>query len=552
MCKMIIGISWIRYCIFAVGKFCLFKNNNKKGYNYAKTFLSFLLASIFYSYATLAQNASAKNPVVHADVPDMSMIRVGDTYYMSSTTMHMAPGVPIMKSKDLVNWELVSYCYDILADVDALNLNNGKNAYGSGTWASCIRYHNNMYYVTTFAGTTGKTYIYTTKDIEKGPWKAISFNPSYHDHSVFFDDDGRIYIIWGGGKLHIAELKPDLSGIKEGTERIFIENASAPSGDNVGLPAEGSQLFKVNGKYYLFNITWPKGGMRTVVIHRADNINGPWEGRVALQDKGVAQGGLIDTPDGRWFAYLFRDNGSVGRIPYLVPVKWEDGWPVLGINGKVPETLDLPASKGLIPGIVASDEFTRKKKDAALPLVWQWNHNPDNSLWSVSERKGYLRLKTGRIDTDFLSARNTLTQRTIGPVCSGTTSMDVSDMREGDFAGLALLQKKYGWIGVKYENGVKKIVMVSAQTDKPEEVESLPLNQNTVFLKAECDFTDKKDIADFYYSLDGKKWTKIGSQLKMAYTLPHFMGYRFGLFNYATKTPGGYVDFDYFRISDSK
>ena len=261
---------------------------------------------------------------------------------------------------------------------------------------------------------------------------------------------------------------------------------------------------------------------------------------------------MIDTPDGRWFAYLFRDNGSVGRIPYLVPVKWEDGWPVLGINGKVPETLDLPASKGLIPGIVASDEFTRKKKDAALPLVWQWNHNPDNSLWSVSERKGYLRLKTGRIDTDFLSARNTLTQRTIGPVCSGTTSMDVSDMKEGDFAGLALLQKKYGWIGVKYENGVKKIVMVSAQTDKPEEVESLPLNQNTVFLKAECDFTDKKDIADFYYSLDGKKWTKIGSQLKMAYTLPHFMGYRFGLFNYATKTPGGYVDFDYFRISDSK
>lgn len=255
-----------------------------------------------------------------------------------------------------------------------------------------------------------------------------------------------------------------------------------------------------------------------MVIHRADNINGPWEGRVALQDKGVAQGGLIDTPDGRWFAYLFRDNGSVGRIPYLVPVKWEDGWPVLGINGKVPETLDLPASKGLIPGIVASDEFTRKKKDAALPLVWQWNHNPDNSLWSVSERKGYLRLKTGRIDTDFLSARNTLTQRTIGPVCSGTTSMDVSDMREGDFAGLALLQKKYGWIGVKYENRVKKIVMVSAQTDKPEEVESLPLNQNTVFLKAECDFTDKKDIADFYYSLDGK-WTKIGSQLKMAYTL---------------------------------
>ena len=156
--------------------------------------------------------------------------------------------------------------------------------------------------------------------------------------------------------------------------------------------------------------------MRTVVIHRADKITGPWEGKLGLQDLGVAQGGLIDMPDGNWYAYLFRDFGAVGRIPYLVPVKWEDGWPVLGINGKVPETLDLPANKSLIPGIVKSDEFTRKKNDPALPLVWQWNHNPDNHLWSVKERKGFLRLKTGRIDTSFLLARNSLTQRTIGPV----------------------------------------------------------------------------------------------------------------------------------------
>lgn len=512
-------------------------------------FCLFLLASMV-SCAALAQIKSAVNPVIHADVPDVSMIRVGDTYYMSSTTMHMTPGVPIMKSKDLVNWELVSYCYDTLGDGDAMNLNNGKNAYGSGTWASCIRHHKDTYYVSTFSSTTGKTYVFSTKDVEKEPWKEISFSPSLHDHTLFFDDDGRIYIIWGAGKLRIAEMKEDLTGVKEGTERVLIENASAPSGASVGLPAEGSQLFKVNGKYYLFNITWPRGGMRTVVIHRADNINGPWEGRVALQDKGVAQGGLIDTPDGRWFAYLFRDYGSVGRIPYLVPMTWEDGWPVIGIDGKVPDTLELPASRGLMPGIVSSDEFTRKKKDGPLPLVWQWNHNPDNSLWSVSERKGYLRLKTGRVDADFLTARNTLTQRTIGPVCAGTTAVDVSNMKEGDFAGLALLQKKYGLVGVKYENGVKKIVMVSAQTDEPEEVESLPLNQSTVYLKAQCDFTDRKDVADFYYSLDGKTWTKIGNRLKMAYTLPHFMGYRFGLFNYATRTPGGYADFDYFRISD--
>jgi beta-xylosidase len=124
-------------------------------------------------------------------------------------------------------------------------------------------------------------------------------------------------------------------------------------------------------------------------------------------------------------------------------------------------------------------------------------------------------------------------------------------MKDGDFAGLALLQKKYGLVGVKFENGTKKIVMVNVQSEEPVEVESLPLEHKSVYLKAECEFRNRKDVADFYYSLDSNKWTKIGSQLKMEYTLPHFMGYRFGLFNYATKSVDGYVDFDYFQIIDS-
>lgn len=504
---------------------------------------------LFLNTMVVAQPDSARNPVIWADVPDMSMIRVGDTYYMSSTTMHMAPGVPIMKSGDLINWELVNYAYNTLGDNDALNLLNGKNAYGRGSWASCIRYHNETYYVSTFSSTTNKTYIWSTKDIERGPWKASSFSPSYHDHSLFFDDDGRVYLIYGVGNLKLVELNADASDIKPGTtEQVIIENASAPAGNNIMLPAEGSQLFKINGIYYLVNITWPRGGMRTVVIHRAGMITGPWEGRLALQDKGVAQGGLIDTPDGRWFAYLFRDQGSVGRIPYIVPVKWVDGWPVLGIEGVVPENLDLPASKGLIAGVVASDEFNRRKGEPALPLVWQWNHNPDNSLWSVTRKKGYLRLTTGRVDTTFTQARNTLTQRTFGPECSGSTVINVARMKDGDFAGLALLQKKFGLVGVKYSNGSKSIVMVNAQSGMPVEVESVPLKHKTVFLKAECDFRNLADRGYFYYSLDGQTWIPIGTQLEMEYSMPHFMGYRFGLFNYATGTPGGYVDFDWFRI----
>jgi beta-xylosidase len=516
-----------------------------------KRFLLTLVVLFVLLEKLSAQVKQAQNPIIHADVPDIAIIRVGDTYYMSSTTMHMSPGLPIMSSKDLVNWKLVSYAYDTLASNDEMNLSNGKSTYGRGSWASSLRYHNGTYYVSTFAATSGKTHIYTTQNLEKGPWKESSFGPSYHDHSLFFDDDGRVYMIYGAGKLRMIELNADLSGVKPGTtEQVVIENASAPAGTNINLQAEGSQLFKVNGKYYLFNITWPRGGMRTVLIHRADKITGPYQGRLGLQDLGVAQGGLISTPKGECYSYLFRDFGAVGRVPYLVPVKWEDGWPILGVNGKVPETLNLPASKGLIPTLVASDEFTRKKGGPVMPLVWQWNHNPDNKLWSLTERKGFMRLKTGRIDTSFLFAKNTLTQRTIGPFCTGSTMLAVPNMKDGDFAGLCLLQKNYGIVGVRVEGATKSIVMINATGGKPVEAQVIALDQKTVHFKAECDFTNSKDVANFFYSLDGKNWTMIGTQLKMAYTLPHFMGYRFGLFNYATKNIGGFVDFDYFRIAD--
>lgn len=510
------------------------------------------LIVILLSILTLVpvQADPARNPVIWADVPDVAVIRVGDTYYMSSTTMHMSPGLPIMKSNDLVNWEMLGYAYSRLVENDAMNLENGKNCYGRGTWASSLRYHKGTYYVSTFSNTSGRTHIYTNKDIEKGTWKEVSFVPSLHDHSLFFDDDGRVYMLYGVGDLRLVELEPDLSGIKDGgINEVVIRNAIAVSGHNTGLRGEGSQMRKINGKYYVMNIIWPRGDMRTQIIHRADKITGPYEGRVILQDQGVAQGCLIDTPEGKWYAVLFQDNGSVGRSPWLVPVKWQDGWPVLGVDGKAPMTLDIDDNEEGLGNIVASDEFNRKPGEA-LPLAWQWNHNPDNRYWSIGERSGYLRLTTGRLDSEILQARNTLTQRTFGPVSSATTKIDTGNMKDGDCAGLIALQKKYGFVGVKMEGNSKSIVMISAQSNSPEEVESIPLTQSTVYLKIDCDFRDRTDKAYFYYSLDGRKWTKIGSVLQMSYTLPHFMGYRFGLFNYATKTAGGYVDFDYYHVSD--
>lgn len=493
----------------------------------------------------------AKNPILWADVPDCAVIRVGDTYYMSSTTMHLSPGLPIMKSKDLVHWKIVSYAYDTLGDNDALTLQNGKNAYGAGSWASSLRCHNGTFYVSTFSSTTGKTHVYTTRNIEKGPWKEASFRPALHDHSVLFDDDGRVYMVHGGGDVHLTELMPDVSGVKPGgVDQVIVQNATLVAGPNVGLRAEGSQIQKIHGKYYLCMITWPRGGVRTELVFRSDSLTGSYEGRVALKDQGVAQGGLIDTPNGAWYALLFQDHGAVGRTPFLVPVHWEEGWPIFGTDGKLPTTLNIPAAASGTPALVASDEFDRKPGAPALPLVWQWNHNPDNRYWSVTERPGYLRLTAGRVDPDFLTARNTLTQRTFGPECSGTVAIDVSKMKDGDYAGLGLLQKRYGFVGVKMAGGAKSLVMVNAEKEGPVEVESVPLAQSTVYLKAECDFKNRTDKATFSFSLDGHHWTAIGKPLQMAYTLPHFMGYRFALFHYATKSADGSVDFDYFRIGD--
>jgi beta-xylosidase len=284
------------------------------------------------------------------------------------------------------------------------------------------------------------------------------------------------------------------------------------------------------------------------LVYRSDNLTGPYEGRIALQDDGVAQGGLIDTPEGDWYALLFQDHGSVGRIPYLVPVTWEDDWPILGVNDQVPYELDIPVENDTIPEIVASDEFDW---DDDIPLVWQWNHNPDNNYWSVNDHPGYLRLTNGRIDTDFVSTQNTLTQSTFGPECSGTTAMDISHMKDGDVAGLGALSEYYGFVGVKMSGTSKWVVMVNGRSDPPEEVESVPIIQDSIYLKIAFDFINKRDRAYFYYSLDRTEWRAIGNTLYMSYTLTHFMGYRFALFNYATESTGGTVDFDYFRINNS-
>lgn len=504
------------------------------------------------------------NPVIWADVPDVDVIRVGDTYYMVSTTMYFSPGAPIMKSKDLVSWEICNYVYDTYAQGDVQNLTNGKHDYAHGQWATSLRYHKGTYYVFFGSYGSGKSYIYKTNDIENGTWTRSEINGMYHDASLFFDDDGRNYLIYGGGgNIEIKELNAEMTGFKNGgvSKRLFSTGLS-------GLAGEGAHVHKIGGYYYVFIIAWPSNSRRIEICYRSKELLGTYEGKTVLDSgvgsygSGVAQGGIVDTPDGKWYGMLFQDHGSVGRIPVLVPVTWQNDWPIMGVDGKAPLTLTVNgASTGT--SLARDDDFSYSSDKLA--LEWQWNHNPDNTAWSVTEREGYLRLKNKTLASHLLNARNTLTQRTEGPSCSSFIKLDTKGMKVGDYAGLSAFQFKYGNVGVYVaDDGSKKIYMSenggygsgAAVTDSRDKiVEQVNLNGDEIYLKVDFKFnnitadgssSNNIDKANFYYSYDGSSWTKIGNELSMVYDLKLFTGYRSGIYSYATKTTGGYADIDLF------
>ncbi|MCQ2104712.1 MAG: family 43 glycosylhydrolase [Fibrobacter sp.] len=495
-------------------------------------------ALIGSALAGSAVAASVSNPWIYSDVPDLCIAKgEGDNYYMVSTTMHYAPGVPIMKSTDLANWRTVNYAYQTLTNSDNMNLNGGKNAYGKGSWASAIRYHKGKWYILTPSYTTNKTHLYITDDIENGPFTE-KLLPFYHDPSFFIDDDGSAYVVYGGGQLSIVKLKSDLSG-PDGGSTVLVSEAlrNQTSGTSSYIVAlEGAHMEKVNGEYYLFGISW-YGPCRTELVFRSKSLKSGYSGKVFLQNNGVAQGSIFQTEGGKWYGYLFRDSGGIGRIPYLMEVEWKDGWPTV-VGGKAPSTINLPNAVDPGYGMVTSDEFDGPE----LPLEWQWNHNPDNSKWALSD--GKLKITTGRVDGKLYNAKNTLTQRTYGPKCSGRTLVSGKDMKDGDVAGLVALADSLGFVALEKNGNSFEVVYYEREF----KISGTPINGDEVYLRIDFDFT--RDRANFYYSTDGKSWTKYGKELKLPYTLGMFVGYRFGLFNYAKKTAGGTAAFDWFKVGD--
>ena len=499
------------------------------------------------------------NPVINGDFPDIDVIRVEDTYYMVSTTMYHFPGATILKSKDLVNWEYCANPLKMIDDNDAYNLKNGWFHYSQGQWAASLNYYQGKFYLYFIcygrSGVDDTQNILLTATNPEGTWTMTKMTDHYYDSGWLFDDgpdgDGFLYVACGIGDIWVNKLNPKTLS-KISSERVI----------SVGNGCEGSHMYHIGDYYYIYATYGGTEGSQT--IFRSKKPMGPYvehNGRVFERQK-IHQGALVETQTGEWWTMLFKDAGAIGRIPYLEPVKWVDGWPIIGNNG-----IDVSEGGKFYPKpnvgqtfdktyLATNDAFTDQK----LGLQWEWNHNPDNSAWSLTERLGYMRLYTANVTDELNTAHNSLTQRILGysPVGTatgryknsyGTVKLDLSNMQEGDVAGLAVFQNPYSFIGVKVVDGKKylyaeRCTFNSQQLKKVETKQGSVLKSDEVYLRAIVNFGSNE--CRYYYSYDNTKWTAWGITMSMGYTLDYFVGQRFYLFNYATKQLGGYVDIDWF------
>ena len=533
-----------------------------------------LFAAHAQSWTADNGNGTYTNPLFYDEFSDPDILRVGDDYYLAGTTMHTVPGLVILHSKDLVNWENISYCFDRFDfDDDAFSLRNHKEIYGQGVWAPAIRYANGQFYV--FTNINGKgLQCYTSKDIH-GPWKHHNMQGRIYDLSVLFDDDGKIYAIHGYGEVKCTELKSDMSGPIEETERTII-----PEGNAVG---EGHHMYKIGGMYYLISTDYRPNG-RTL-CSRSKSIWGPYETITITADEtfgyhaasltqvpqgeqyrighdgtkfgipevdkdatactNIHQGGIVEDQSGQWWALLMMDFHSIGRTVTLAPITWKDGWPMLGLEGnlgRAPRTWLKPninASVQPHAPYERSETFNGK----TLGRVWQWNHNPDDRKWRL--KNGRLRLQSMPAE-QLMWARNTLTQRVIGPVSVATVELYTKGMKDGDVAGLGNINVPCSWIGI-VKDGQQTILRCFEQATNDTIDTSVTTDKLWLRIVGNYDH----DSAHYEYSLDGEHYQQIGREMPLSYQLISFQGSRHALFafNYKGKN-GGYAEFDNFSVEE--
>lgn len=489
-----------------------------------------------------------ENPIIWEDLPDVEVIRVDDAYYYTASSFHHSPGAPVLRSYDLIHWEYVSHSVPVM-DVDpSFNL-DGDRSYVNGIWASSLQYRksNQTFYWMGCMHNAGGGWVFTATSPE-GPWEKHA-GGCYYDMGLLIDDDDKMYVAYGNNTISVAELSAD--GLSQVRNQQVLETPSS-----VGGPLEGSRFYKRDGVYYIFMTQYANGEW---VIRSTNGPMGPYEGpqqfAVKLPYAGKPgsggsphQGGIVETQNGEWYYIGFNDSYPAGRIPVMIPMTWnDDGWPSVNlVDGKFGGSYpfpDLPCGSNKVKAWNPKDTF----EGAELAPEWEWNHNPDDSKWSVGDG---LVLQTATVTDDLYAARNTLTRRIEGPASFGTIELDFSGMQDGDVAGIAALRDRSAWIGVKKSNGSARVVMTSgvdmntswATTSTGSEVAGADISGTKIWLRVEADVRSSGGgTATFSYSTDGTQFEALGNTLTMNKDWQYFLGYRFGIFNYATEALGGSV-----------
>ena len=489
------------------------------------------------------------NPVVFSDFPDNDVFRGPDgAYYFSASSFHYSPGAPILKSYDLVNWDFIGHSLPTLDFGPGYHF-EGTPRYVGGVWASTMRYRksNDKWY---WIGCIDfwNTYIYTAPNVT-GPWEKSSQLPGgtcYYDCGLLIDDDDSMYVVYGNTNPSISQLSADgLSQVK--SEQML----STPEGVQ-GI--EGNRLYKINGTYYILNDS-PEG---ITYIWRSTEIWGPWTYRILqkytpgpIGGSLLDQGSLIQAPDNNWYFMSFEWVFPAGRIPVLAPITWDsEGWPTLvTVNGTWAKTYEYPTTPPKkATGYTGIDRF----QQSSLSPHWEWNMNPDTSKISLS--RGNLTLKAATVTNDLYQANNTLTHRTYGSSPVGTIHLNIRNMQNGDRAGFAAFRDISAWIEIFRDNSTSSLRMINNATQDGSQnwatinngtviaTHNLPATTRDLYLRIKMNTLPASDrIAKFQYSLDGTSFTDLGDMLTMSTSLNWFLGYRFAIFNFATRALGGSV-----------
>ncbi len=486
------------------------------------------------------QTETYTNPILFSDYSDPDVIRDGNDYYLVASTFHFVPGLPILQSTDLVHWKILGHALPQIK-LDPRYDMVGGNRYGRGVWAPAIRKHNGLFYI--YFPTPDEGIFVITSSKITGPWSepvAVIAGPNLEDPCPFWDDDGKAYLVHsrtGAGPLILHRMAFDGKSVLDEGKEIVRDPKNLPT-------LEGPKFYKRNGYYYIFA---PYGGVGkgSQAVLRSRSIDGPYEYRTVLAQGSTAingphQGAYVETHDGQpWFVH-FQSRGAHGRIVHLEPVRWENDWPVIGeaapgsTTGEPVSTWEMPrhAGRPSQDRPQTSDEFS----SAQLGSQWEWNHNPVNDHWSLTEHPGYLRLKSMKASS-LLDAHNTLTQQMQDESLDFTVRLDLQGMRDGVYAGLAMFEKTPRGLQVIQNNGKRMLELFHDD----QSVAGPAVTGQAIILTARV----RGELVTFLYSVDeGKSFHEPGETLPIAFSW--WKGSRPAVFAYTTATADeGYIDLDW-------